>query len=403
MEILSISTFRRDGLKRNVLQLIGSFHQGGSELQAVQLTRLLHETDRYNLHVACLDESGVLRREVDRLGIKVTAYPLDSFADLKTLRQLRRFAGQLTETEIDIVHTHDFYTNVFGMAAARLARVPVRIASRRQTAKRDMAQRIAERTAYRLSHAIIANCQAAGRELITEGVPAEKIHTIHNGLDLERVTAISSHDEELAGFNLPRGRSFVTIVANLRLAMKDHPTFLRAARIVRRFVPEAAFVIAGEGDLIADMRRLAAELGIEDDVFFIGHCDRVAELLALSRVCVLSSTSEGFSNAILEYMAASRPVVATEVGGAGEAIDDGQTGYLVSPGDHASMAARIVSLLLNPNEAREIGTRGRIAVEQKFSCEAQLARTLNLYEDLLVSRQPASLPVKPVRSELTRG
>lgn len=390
-------------MKRNILQLIGSFHQGGSELQAVQLTRLLHETGRYNLHVACLDESGVLRAEVDRLGIKVTAYPLDSFGNLKTVAQVRRFAAQLRANEIDIVHTHDFYTNVFGIAAARLARVPVRIASRRQTAKRDFAQRTAERIAYRFSNAIVANCYAAGTDLINEGVRAEKIARIHNGLDLDRVTPRISACEALDALHLPRDRSFVTIVANLRSDMKDHPTFLRASSIVRRAVPSAAFVIAGEGNLLEPMRKLALELGLADSVFFIGRCEQLAELLAVSRVCVLSSTTEGFANAILEYMAASRPVVATEVGGAPEAIADGITGHLVQPGDYETMAARIVSLLRDPESAEQMGRRGRETVEQRFSCEAQLARTMSLYDGLLEARQSALRHPKPVLTELTRG
>jgi glycosyltransferase involved in cell wall biosynthesis len=389
-------------VKRNLLQLIGSFHQGGSELQAVQLSRLLHESGRYNLHIACLDQSGVLRSDIDSLEVNLTDYPLTSFSDLNFISQLHRFAAQLRANRIEIVHTHDFYTNVFGMAAAWLARVPVRIASRRQTAKRDFAQRVAERLAYSFSHAIVANCDAAGNQLVTEGISREKIITIHNGLNLERVTPQISRAEALEAFNLPDARPFVTIVANLRLAMKDHPTFLRAAKIVRDTLPDTAFVIAGEGELLEPMRALAAELGLANDLFFIGHCDRLADLLALSRVCVLSSISEGFSNAILEYMAASRPVVATNVGGAAEAILDGQTGYLVYPGDHETMATRIASLLRNPAHAIEMGKRGRMAVEQRFSCEAQLSRTVNLYEGLLAAQKPVP-QTSPIQSELTRG
>jgi glycosyltransferase involved in cell wall biosynthesis len=220
-------------------------------------------------------------------------------------------------------------------------------------------------------------------------VRAENIAVIYNGLDSERVTpgAKVGRREALDLFGLPHenGRRFITIVANMRHDVKDHPMFLRAARRVHRAVPEAAFVLAGEGERIDSLRALARESGLERDVFFTGRCERVAELLSVSDVCVLSSRAEGFSNAILEYMAAARPVVATDVGGAREAVIEGETGYLVPPGDDQTMAARIISLLNDPERAKKMGERGRTVAKRKFSCEAQLERTVNLYERLLAS------------------
>jgi glycosyltransferase involved in cell wall biosynthesis len=113
---------------------------------------------------------------------------------------------------------------------------------------------------------------------------------------------------------------------------------------VRARVADAAFVVAGEGPLEESLRGLAARLGISDSVFFVGRCTYVAELLHASDVCVLSSVAEGFSNSILEYMAAARPVVATDVGGAREAVVEGSTGHLITPGDDDALAARVAAL-----------------------------------------------------------
>jgi L-malate glycosyltransferase len=169
---------------------------------------------------------------------------------------------------------------------------------------------------------------------------------------------------------------------------------------VHRAVPEAAFVIAGEGALLGELRALAATLGIEGATFFIGRCQRVAELLSISDVCVLSSRAEGFSNSILEYMAAGCPVVATDVGGAREAMIENETGHLVAAGDDEALAARIISLLRHPERAREMGARGRRIVSEKFSCEAQLERTQNLYERLLAqSKRVATSKVGDIRRE----
>ena len=374
-------------MTRNVLQLVGSFHQGGSERQAVQLARLLEGSGRYRVRVACLSPEGVLRAEVERLGLgDIPAYPLTSFYDLNALRQLRRFAGFLRAQRIELVQTHDFYTNVFGMAGAALAGVGARVASKRETGgMRTGAQRAAERAAYRLAHAVVANAEAVKRQLVGEGVPEKKIVVVYNGLDASRVRPPEGfrRADALARFGLPEGRPLVTLVANLRHAVKDHPTFLRAARRVREAVPEAAFVLAGEGELTGPVRELAASLGVGEDVFFTGRCAEVASLLAVSDVCVLSSTAEGFSNSILEYMAAARPVVATDVGGAREAVVEGETGHLVAAGDDAALAARVVELLRDPARAREMGERGRSRVAAEFSCAAQLERTEALYERLL--------------------
>lgn len=381
-------------MKPNILQLIGSFHQGGSERQAVQLARLLKESGRYNLHLACMDKTGALGGEVERLALgEVPEYRLTSFYDRNALIQIRRFALHLQKRGIDIVQTHDFYTNVFGMAAARLARVPVRLAARRETTGwRSRAQKIVERNAYRFAHAIIANSEAVGHQLIKEGVSAKKIVTVYNGLDMARVTVAADFNREqaLAELGLPANAKyrFVTIIANLRHEVKDHPTFLKAARQVRERVPETRFVIAGEGELMGSMRALAADLGIERDVFFAGRAERIAELLAVSDVCALSSKAEGFSNSILEYMAAARPVVVTDVGGAREAVADGRTGYIVAASDDCAMAQRIVELLNDAELARAMGERGRQIVEQKFSCEAQLEQTETLYQRMLARSLP---------------
>ena len=381
-------------MKPNVLQLVGSFNQGGSERQAVQVTRLLCEGGRYNVHLACLDPGGPLRAEAEAAGLDIPAFPLTSFHDRNTAAQLRRFARYLRERRIELVQAYDFYTNVFGMAGAVLARVPVRVAARRETdGMRTAAQKLVERQAFRLAHVVAVNSDAVGRELVRDGVPARKIVTVYNGMDTRRVHPLPGLDREeaLASLGLPtdgQRRRFVTVVANMRHPVKDQATFLRAARRVRERVPEAAFVLAGEGALVEHYRGLAAELGLGGHVFFTGRCARVAELLAVSEVCALSSRGvEGFSNSIIEYMAAARPVVATDVGGAAEAVADGETGFVVPPGDEEALAARVVELLNDPARAREMGGRGLQRVKEKFSCEAQLARVEGLYARLLGGRR----------------
>jgi len=185
------------------------------------------------------------------------------------------------------------------MFAASLARVPVKIASKRETLSKTKTQLLIEHQAFRVCDKILANAEAVKRFLIENGVSAEKIVTIYNGLDLARLTPALNlkRVEILRELGLPSadGMKFVTIVANLRSDVKNHPMFLQAARKVKENFANVAFVLAGEGELTESLKTLAKDLGIEKDTYFIGRCAQVAELLRVSDVCVLSSKSEGFS------------------------------------------------------------------------------------------------------------
>jgi glycosyltransferase involved in cell wall biosynthesis len=300
-----------------------------------------------------------------------------------------RCARYIRDNDIQIIQTHDFYTNVIGMSAGFLARVPARIAAKRETGLRTAGQSFVERRAFRMADRIVVNAEAVKNYLIGLGVPLTKITTIYNGLDLGRVDSIEVDRRAiLEKFGLPSAPTmqFVTILANLRSPVKNHRMFLRAAQLVKEKVANVNFIVAGEGELVPETKAYAASLGLENDTFFTGLCTNVAELLSISNVGVLSSRSEGFSNSILEYMAAAKPVVATAVGGASEAIIDGETGYLVESDDHETLSERLTELLTNVSKAVEFGRRGRERVSQYFSLENQLHGTLELYDQLCTSR-----------------
>jgi glycosyltransferase involved in cell wall biosynthesis len=373
-----------------VLHLIDSFNKGGSESQAVQLVRLLQGIGRYRILMACLNNNGPLRTEIDRFDLgEIPEYKLTGFFNLRALHQLKRFTAHLKRQQVDILHTHDFYTNVFGMWAGAVAGVPVRIAARRESSgMRSTTRRVLERASYRAATRIVANCEEVRRQLTEEGVSPRRIEVIYNGVDASRMcqSRSANRSEMAASFGLPTDprRLFISIVANLRLPVKDHVTFLRAARTVAEVAPQATFVVAGEGELMNSMRLLAKELGITKQTFFLGSCSRVAELLSITEIGVLSSLYEGFPNAVLEYMVAGCPVVATDVGGIREAVVDGETGYLVKAHDHEAMARQILRLLDAPQRARAMGILGQQIVKQKFSSEAQVEAITSLYEHLLV-------------------
>jgi len=321
----------------------------------------------------------------------IPEFRLTSFYDRNMVTQSRRFAAYLRARDIKLVHTHDFYSNVFGMAGATLAGVRARIASRRETTGlRSVAQKRLELLAFRFARAIVVNAEAVRTHLLTEGVVPSKPIVIYNGVDLNRFPSDLNLTETARWLStrLPvaltgKDLRFVTMVANMHHEVKDHPMFLRSARRIHNHFPTATFLLIGNGKLTDSLQHMASDLGIRDHTVFLGHCDNVPDLLRLSDVCVLSSKAEGFSNAILEYMASAKPVVATDVGGAREAITEGKTGFLVKSGDDEMMGNQILRLLNDPQQSRQMGQLGRRVVEERFSCDSQRRSTEKLYEILL--------------------
>jgi len=371
-------------MKKNVLQLIGSFHQGGSERQAVQLARLLREDGTHNIFLASLNNEGILRDEAERIGFtEIPEFRLTSFYDLNFARQLQKCVRFLKQNKIQIVHTHDFYTNVFGISAALLAGVPVKIASKRETGgMRSKLQKTIEKRIFKTADAVVVNAEAVKNYLTGEGVSPQKIEIIYNGIDLERLIPQETNRQKIcAELSLPNKENikFVTLVANLRHDVKNQLMFLRVAQRLHEKFPDAHFMLAGEGELKNDLENLAKDFGIAENTHFIGRCTKIPELLSVSFAGVLTSRAEGFSNSILEYMAAKLPVVATSVGGASEAIIEGETGFLVESNDDETMANRLTELLQNSEKAKKMGELGRNTVEENFSCAAQLKNVLEFY------------------------
>lgn len=371
-------------MKKRVLQFIGSFHQGGSERQAVALTRLLANDRSYDTRVAVLNGDGVLRTEVERLGLlDIPEFPLTCFFSAGFLRQAVRCAKYLRSNKIDLVHTHDFYTNVFGMTASRLAGVKAKVASKRETfGMRTPNQVRVEKVAFAMADAIVVNSEAVRNYLRSDGVAEKKLSLIYNGLDITRF--LQPRSAELrAEHAIADDAKVITLVANLRHHVKNVPMLLRAARIVIDSSPDTIFLIAGEGELQAELEQMAVAMNIGPNVRFLGRCSDVPALLATSDVCVLTSTAEGFSNSILEYLAAGKPVIATNVGGAGEVIKNGISGHLVRSDDHEKLAEHLLELISDHARCVEFGQAGHKTVKARFSEKVQLEDTLALYDSLL--------------------
>jgi len=358
--------------------VLNSFNAGGTEHQ---MTELICRLDRrlFEVHVACLSGRGPLRARLDTASISPTEFRLRSLKSVHALRQMRRLARWCRDRHVRLVHTCDFYANVFGLPAATIARVPVRVGSRRDVTipERSPGQMLFQRVSYQLAHRVIANSSAAADRLIEEGVHPRKIVTIANGLDVDRF--------EIRKPGSTRGPRIVTTVANLRPG-KGHDVLLKAAaRLVRR-VPDIRFRIIGDGPRRRDLERQAAALRISSHVDFLGYRSDVPALLRTSDIFVLPSFMEASPNALIEAMAAGLPIVATHVGGIPEAIEHERSGVLVPPGDDRALAAGIARLLKRPEMAARLADAARQSAAARFSFERMVREFQQLYFDELAAR-----------------
>ena len=347
--------------------VMSSFEPGGTERQMIELVRRL-DRSKWDVHVACLRTHGRWFHRVAEAA-RCETFPIASLKRLSTLDRLRDFAQWCRERRLAVVHACDMPSNIFGLTGAALARVPVRVGTRREIiAGRSFTELSMQRAAYTLAHVIVANARAAAERLRVEHVPAGKIVVIPNGLETPHGTGRTRR--------APLRR--VVMVANLR-AEKGHGVLIEAAARVVAAIPDATFAVVGGGPERARLEALVRELGVADAFTFAGHVDNVWAHLEAADIFVLPSTSEAFPNSVLEAMAAGLPVVASTVGGIPEMVRDGVTGRLVPPRDSGRLAECLLAIMLEPGAAIQMGNAARADVASRFSFDRMVAGFERVY------------------------
>ena len=354
---------------------VDRFAPGGTQRQMLELlTRL--DRKRFRVHPVCFHSKGIWFKRVADLGDPVTLFPIHGFRRPDTARQLLAFAWWCRTQQIEVLQTCELYSNIFGLPGGALASVPLRIGSRRGFVEPPGLQRL-QRASYSKAQFVVANSHAAAERLRIDRVDEEKIIMIPNGIDLARFPArqYSSRPTRVA------------VVACLREEKRIDVLISAIPQIVAS-CPDTKFVIAGDGTCREDLLTLARELGVLENIDFLGHRDDVSAVLSQADIFVLPSRSEAFPNAIMEAMATGLPVVASNVGGIPELVEDGRTGHLVQPGDATALADSVIALLQQPQRLEEFGRAGRSKVEQSYSFDRMVAQFEDLYErELAVRRQ----------------
>ncbi|MFO7653422.1 MAG: glycosyltransferase [Candidatus Krumholzibacteriia bacterium] len=357
-----------------VLFCIDAMTRGGTELQLRGLLDHL-DRDRFAPHLCTLRAGDPLVAPAD---LPHLDWRVAGLLRPGGLLAIRRLAGYLREHAIDVVQTYHPDSTAFGGTAAWLAGVPVRVASFRDLGFwRRPLQVVLLRQVYRRMTGFMANSSAVRDHVCAaDGLDPRRVQVIPNGIDPE---AFVYREPETS----PR---VVGILANLNRPVKRVDLFVEAAGRLGRDFPDVTWEIAGEGRLRAQLEHRAAELDISRRMRFLGRRDDVREILARWDVGVLCSDSEGFSNALLEYMASGCAAVATAVGGNVDAIRDRENGLLVRPDDAEGLAAAVRELLRTEGLAGRLAARARRDLVQRFSWEACARAHEEYYVEQLESR-----------------
>jgi glycosyltransferase involved in cell wall biosynthesis len=357
--------------------VITSMPVGGAETLLVELIRRL-DRGRFLPELCCLKEPGPLGETLS-LEVPVHHGLLTRKTDVSILWRL---TALMRQRRIDAVVTVGAGDKMFwGRLAARMAGVPVIASALHSTGWPDRVQ-FANRLLAPITDAFIAVAEPHGRYLAAhEGCTAAKVRVIPNGVDVERFRPRAPHEALRKEFALPAGAPVAGIVAALR-PEKNHALFLRAAAGVLRAEPRARFVIVGDGPQREPAEALAKALNISASVHFLGTRNDVPEVLSLIDVLVLSSHIEANPVSILEAMAAEKPVVATRVGSIDQAVQEGRTGYLVTPGSEDELIARMLELLGDRAKAAAFGRAGRQHVVDHGSIERMVSGYEEMLEDI---------------------
>jgi glycosyltransferase involved in cell wall biosynthesis len=370
-------------------QLCGT---GGAETALLNTVRWLpRERFRSTVMAFKLDPSFALLKEFP---CPVKVIPLRRTYDWNAVRMGLQLSRFIRGEKVEIVHTFFASADLWGGLVAKLSRRPVIISSRRdmgilRTGKHHRAYRT---LAPVYDKVLTVSDQVRRYSIEQDGLRPDKVATIYNAVDLHRfpLRQPENVEEFRKRLGLADASHVIATVGNLR-RVKGLDVLVRAAALVCREFPRAIFVVAGgsdpaEPELRQDLETLVRELGIGNNVRFLGSVADVIALLQASDLFCLLSRSEGFSNAVVEAMACGLPCVATRVGGNGEAVEHERTGFLVESEDYQSAASRICELLRDPENAVHLGANSRSFVEGHFTPDIVTSQLVKTYEELLHAR-----------------
>ena len=378
-------------MKSSILFVIVNLTFGGGERVFSQVIRGLNK-EKFDVFVAC-QPGGIFEEKLREVGIKIEPLDMTSRYNLGTISQLKK----IIETKnIQIVHSQDGRADFFARIAGKIANVPIIISSVAMLVEgydvnifRKVLYILMDRWSERCVDKFIVLSEVLRHTLIERhGIEPEKIVKIYNGIEIDEYKPNNERGIRIEDSGLRKEFGFrndVPVIGTIgRLVwQKGFEYLIKAIPKIVKDLPEAKFLIVGEGPLREKLEELGKRLKVKDNIIFTGFRSDIKEILASIDVLVMPSLLEGLPMVLLEGMAMAKPIVATNIDGISEVLENGKTGLLVPPKDTDTLAEAIIEILNNKTKASHLGQNARKIVEEKFSVEKMVEQIEWVYEGLL--------------------
>ena len=367
-----------------ILLFIQSLELGGSEKQCVEMASLLSKNG-FDVTVGCMRRTGPLRRKIAEAGLTLVEFPVGSLFHPNALVQMARLYSFIRANNFNVVQANDLYANLFAIPAAKLAKVPVVVSCQRDLSDwwwYTPRRRKFLRSIQKMSTCILVNSDAIRQQLVEkEGIGLDKIRVVYNGIDVERYPPpLKPLRRQLQGIPTSGNFRFIVMVANMHSEVKGHLDLIAAAKTVCANDPNVRFLLIGDGKMRPVFEIKAREMNLQNSFLFLGHRTDIADFLARSEIGVLASHAEGLPNAVMEYMAAGLPTVATSVGGVPEIVEHNVSGLLVPPNDPNALSAALLRLLNDENLRHRLGRGARESMLSKCGFANLLSKLRSIYQ-----------------------
>jgi len=370
-------------MNNKVFIVIDNLGGGGAQRQVVEFLKF-SDKKKFDISVINLTENyNSLKEEIEEIGIRVISFQHSGFFNPKTLFELVRL---FKNEKPHIIYTYLFTSDTYGRLAAKIASIPVIICATRSVDQWKKWHHIfVDRILANFTDTITINAENIRLYLVNvEKLDSKKITTIYNGIDLKRFErATEKSEEEKQKLGIKSDALVVGMVGHFS-PRKDYKTFFEAAEIIAKEMSNVCFVAVGAGQEKQVLESRVSEMDeLKNKVIFTGHRKDTDQLINIFDIGVLSSHYEGCPNVILEYMACSKPVVASNVGGCKELVVEGETGYIVSPRNSQVLAEKLLVLLKDEQLRQRMGALGRKRVVENFTSDVMAKKTEDLFLELL--------------------